>query len=80
MKPASAASATRSGAGRPEVNTQRVRQYTHVFAGVSPHDGQLVSLLLLPEANHQTVRYASWNLPRTGFDPSPALTGLLISD
>ena len=31
---------------RPEVPTHRVRQYTHVFGSVSPHDGELISLIL----------------------------------
>jgi transposase len=35
---------------RPEVACQLVREYTHVFAAVSPKDGTLDSLIL-PEAN-----------------------------
>ena len=35
---------------RPEVNLQRVREYTHVFGAVCPHDGQMVSLIL-PDAD-----------------------------
>ena len=31
---------------RPQVSTHRVRQYTHVFGSVSPHDGELISLIL----------------------------------
>jgi len=31
---------------RPEVPTHRVRQYTHVFGSVSPHDGEFISLIL----------------------------------
>ena len=31
---------------RPQVSTHRVRQYTHVFGSVCPHDGELISLIL----------------------------------
>jgi DDE superfamily endonuclease len=31
---------------RPEVPTHRVREYTHVFGSVCPHDGELISLIL----------------------------------
>lgn len=31
---------------RPEVPTHRVREYTHVFGSVCPHDGKLISLIL----------------------------------
>ena len=31
---------------RPQVPTHRVRQYTHVFGSVSPHDGALITLIL----------------------------------
>src|ERR1017187_9071524 len=31
---------------RPEVPTQRVREYTHVFGSVCPRDGELISLIL----------------------------------
>ncbi len=31
---------------RPRVSTHRVPQYTHVFGSVSPHDGELISLIL----------------------------------
>lgn len=33
---------------RPEVPTHRVREYTHVFGSVCPHDGELISLVLPP--------------------------------
>jgi transposase len=36
--------------GRPEIHLQRVREYTHVFGAVCPHDGHLVSLIL-PDAD-----------------------------
>lgn len=39
---------------RPEVSQQRVREYTHVFGAVCPHDGQLATLIL-PEANTQAM-------------------------
>ena len=35
---------------RPEVPTHRLRQHTHVFGSVSPHDGELISLIL-PQAD-----------------------------
>jgi len=35
---------------RPEVPTHRVRQDTHVFGSVSPHDGEFISLIL-PQAD-----------------------------
>ena len=31
---------------RPEVPAHRVREYTHVFGSVCPHDGELISLIL----------------------------------
>lgn len=31
---------------RPEVPTHRVREYTHVFGSVCPHDGEFISLIL----------------------------------
>ena len=31
---------------RPQVSTHRARQYTHVFGGVCPRDGELISLIL----------------------------------
>lgn len=31
---------------RPEVPARRVREYTHVFGSVCPHDGELISLIL----------------------------------
>ena len=31
---------------RPQVATHRVRQYTHVFGSVCPHDGEFISLIL----------------------------------
>jgi hypothetical protein len=30
---------------RPQAATHRVRQYTHVFGSVCPHDGELISLI-----------------------------------
>lgn len=39
---------------RPEVSLQRVREYTHVFGAVSPHDGQMVSLIL-PDADTEAM-------------------------
>src|SRR5262245_51445462 len=43
---------------RPEVSVQIVREYTYLFAAVSPHDGVLDSLIL-PEVNAETM---SWFL------------------
>jgi len=39
---------------RPRVPAQFVREYTHVFAAVSPHDGAMVSLIL-PEVNAEAM-------------------------
>ena len=39
---------------RPEVQVQIIREYTYVFAAVSPHDGTLDSLIL-PEVNAQIM-------------------------
>lgn len=39
---------------RPEVPVQIVREYTYVFAAVSPHDGTLDSLIL-PEVNTEMM-------------------------
>jgi hypothetical protein len=35
---------------RPEVQTHRVREHSHVFGSVSPQDGELISLILPPAA------------------------------
>jgi hypothetical protein len=40
--------------GRPEVNTQIVREYEYAFAAVSPHDGSL-DTLVLPAANTEAM-------------------------
>jgi len=39
---------------RPDVSLQRVREYTHVFGAVCPHDGQMVSLIL-PHADTEAM-------------------------
>jgi len=39
---------------RPDVPQQVVREYTHAFAAISPHDGTLDSLIL-PEVNATTM-------------------------
>jgi hypothetical protein len=41
---------------RPDVPRQIVREYTYVFAAVSPHDGTLDSLIL-PEVNTQMMSF-----------------------
>lgn len=40
---------------RPLVPTHIVREYTHVFSAVSPHDGQSFSLIL-PYANTDAMK------------------------
>jgi transposase len=40
--------------GRPEVNTQIVREYEYAFAALSPHDGTL-DTLVLPTANTEAM-------------------------
>jgi len=41
---------------RPQVPTHRVRQYTHVFGRVCPHDGELISLIL-PHADTSAMSF-----------------------
>ena len=39
---------------RPKVPTHRVREYTHVFGSVCPHDGELISMIL-PHADTEAM-------------------------